>query len=79
MGNLTSIDAGPSTAFVDPNHRYSHRPRTVANSQFNILVMSSDEFFHQTILHNKIKTVKNIVGNFSFFEQLKQGLDLLIA
>lgn len=64
---------------MNTDHRYSHRPGTVADCEFYILIVSSDELFHETVLHDKVKTVEDVICNFSFLEEFKQWFDLLIA
>ena len=50
---LARKDSRSATALVDADHRDSHRPWTVADTQFHVLVVSFHVFSEETVLNDQ--------------------------
>ena len=64
---------------MDAYHSDTHGPGTIADAQFDILVVSLHVLFAQAILHDKVKRVEYLDIDFVLPQLLEKRLDLSLA
>ena len=64
---------------MDAHHGDSHGPGSVANCQFQILIMGAHIFFHQAVLNYQVATVEDLRIHGELLELFKHGLGVFGA